>query len=104
MFADVPLFPRQASTNAERVDPLFFYIFWISVFFSVLIATLLIVFAVKYRRRSEAERPKKIEGSLRLEIFWTAVPLAIALSIFVWSASVYLNFTQPPANALEIYV
>jgi cytochrome c oxidase subunit 2 len=104
MLAQIPLFPEQASTGAEAVDRLFFFILGVAGFFTVLIAWLVIRFSVIYRQRRPDERPPRIEGSLKLELFWTAVPLAIALFIFVWGVEVYFHLAQPPQDAMEIYV
>ena len=102
--SNLPLFPEQASTLAPRVDALFYFLIAVSVFFSLLISIAIVVFAIKYRRRSEAERPPLILGRLGLEIFWTAVPLAITMVIFVWGAKLFFVSYYPPANALEINV
>src|SRR5262245_20013298 len=102
--AQVPLVPEQASTVAEKVDDLFWFIVFISGFFTLLIAWLVIYFGIKYRRRSELEVPPPIKGSLKLEIAWTALPLIIGLIIFFWSARVYLGMYRPPDDAMTIYV
>src|SRR5436309_12463628 len=104
MLAQVPLFPEQASTHAPRVDALFFFLLGVSGFMSVLIAVLIVVFAIKYRRRCEAERPKAGTASLRLELTWTIIPLAISLIMFFWGAKLYFSWSQPPDDAMEIYV
>jgi len=98
------LIPEQASTVAGQVDALFLFLVAVTVFFSGLIFLLILVFVLKYRRRSEAERPKAIHGSLLLEAFWTVVPLGIALVIFVWGAYLYFVISRPPAAAMEVYV
>ncbi len=98
------LVPDQASTIAGQVDALFLFLVAVTVFFSGVIFLLVAVFALKYRRRSEAERPAPIHGSLLLEAFWTVVPLGIALAIFVWGAYLYFVISRPPAAAMEIYV
>jgi cytochrome c oxidase subunit 2 len=100
----LPLFPEQASTVARDVDALFFFAIAVSVFFAMLIATLLIVFAVRYRRRSENDLPPPIHGSLRLEVLWTVIPFCIAMVFFFWGASVFLTLSRPPDDALEIFV
>jgi cytochrome c oxidase subunit 2 len=100
----LPLFPEQASTMATRVDSLYFYLLAVSAFFATLIALLVIVFAIKYRRRSESELPRGIAGSLKLEIAWTVIPLAIALSFFFWGARLFFAMNRPPNDALEVYV
>ena len=99
-----PLFPEQASTMAPRVDQLYYFLLGISVFFATLILILIVTFAVKYRRRSDDERPRPISGNLGLEILWTLVPLSLTLVMFVWGARLYFITFYPPSDALEINV
>jgi cytochrome c oxidase subunit 2 len=100
----LPLFPEQASSMAGRVDALYFYLVAVSAFFSILIALLVIVFAIRYRRRSEGETPRGLEGSLKLEIAWTVIPLGIALSFFFWGAKLFFAMNRVPDDAIEINV
>ena len=104
MWSGIPLFPEAASSIAGRVDALYFFLLGITVFFSVLIAGLIIVYAVKYRRQSPRSIGTKIHGGLALEIAWTVIPLAITMVIFVWGASVFFAMSTPPADTLNIYV
>ena len=99
-----PLFPEQASTMASRVDAAFFVLIGVSVFFALLISAAIVLFAFRYRRRSELERPPEISGDLRLEILWIVVPLGFTLIMFVWGAILYYETYTPPKNALEIHV
>jgi len=48
----IPFIPEQASTLARDVDHLTFALVGISTFFTVLIAAMVLVFVVRYRRRS----------------------------------------------------
>jgi cytochrome c oxidase subunit II len=100
----LPLFPEQASTLAPRVDALYAFLVIVTGFFSVLIAALVIIFAIKYRRRSEDYVPRPIAGALRLEILWIGVPLLISMVMFAWGASVYMGQNRPPDDAEQIYV
>ena len=100
----LPLFPERASTLAGKVDALFFFMLGVSAFFSILIFLLVAYFAVRYRRKSEDERPAEIEGSLTLELVWTLIPLAIVIVMFVWGTRLYLEAVRPPANAVPVYV
>ena len=99
-----PLFPDQASTMAPRVDALYFVLIGVSVFFATLISLAIIIFAFRYRRRSESYRPPEILGDLRLEILWTLIPLGFTLIVFVWGAKLYFETYNPPPDALEIHV
>jgi len=98
------LFPDAASTGAVQTDHLFLFLLAVVVFFTGLIFTLVFIFALKYRRRSEDERPPQIEGSLPLEIFWTGIPFLIVIFIFVWGSVVYVRHYRVPAGAMDIYV
>ena len=104
MFAQVSLFPEQASTTATDVDNLFFFILGITSFVALAIAVILIFFAVHYRRRAGGPTPPRILGSNPLEITWSVIPLLIFLIFFGWGARVYFAQTQPPDDAIEIYV
>ena len=104
MLSHLPFFPPQGSTNAASVDALYLFFIAVSAFFSVLIAVLIVFFAVRYRRRAPDEVGAPIHGSLVLELTWTFIPLVIAMVMFVWGASLYFQITTPPSNAMEIYV
>lgn len=99
-----PLFPDAASTLAGQVDLFYFFLTGVSLFFAVLIATLLIVFAIRYRRGRPDDMPVQIHGSTQLELVWTIVPFGIAMVIFAWGALVYMNMARPPDNAHEVFV
>ena len=104
MWLGLRLLPEQASTIAGQVDALLLFLTAVSAFFAGLIFLTVIVFAIKYRRRSEKERPRPIHGSLALEIFWTAIPLGLTMIMFGWGAWLYFSMSRPPADAMEIFV
>ena len=104
MFTGTPLFPQSASTMAPRVDALYFFLIGVTVFFSLLIAGLIVFYAVKYHRRSPEAVGVRIHGGMALELTWTIVPFLITMVIFVWGASVYFAMASPPAETLNIYV
>ena len=104
MRSSLPLFPEQASTFAERVDALYYYLLSVSSFFVLLIFALIFYFAVKYRRRSEGEQTPPILGSIPLEVAWIVIPFILVMIMFVWGASLYFTAFSPPANAMEIFV
>jgi cytochrome c oxidase subunit 2 len=104
MNTDFQLLPEQASTMAPRVDALFWFITAVCGFFIVIIAILLMFFAVRYRRKTEDFFPKPVVGSKVLEITWSTVPLVLLLGMFAWGVSIYLDIFRPPENCLEVYV
>jgi cytochrome c oxidase subunit 2 len=104
MWVGTPLFPERASTMAGRVDALYFFLVAIGVFFSLLIAGLIVYYAVRYRRRAADEIGVPIRSGLALEITWTVIPLLISMAIFVWGASVFFAMARPPDETLNVYV
>ena len=99
-----PFQPEQASTIARSVDYLYWFITLVTLFFTTVIFATIFYFMIKYRRRSSSERPAAIEGSLPLEILWTAIPTLIVAVIFVWSSNLYFRNAEPPQGAMEIFV
>jgi cytochrome c oxidase subunit II len=104
MFTNFPFFPHQASEQAANMDALYFFLLAVTGFFMILIAALVAVFAVKFRRRHDDEVGVAIHGSLALELLWTFIPLGITMIMFVWGAQTFFHMTRPPKNAMEIYV
>ncbi len=97
-------FPDGASTIASQVDALYFFLIAISAFFSVLIGALLVIFAIRFRRKSDTFVPDEIHGSLPLELVWTLIPAGIVLVIFLWSAEVFFTLHRVPKDAMQINV
>jgi cytochrome c oxidase subunit 2 len=96
-----PIFPESASSVSGEVDALFAVWSVISIFFSLLIAVLIVYFAVRYRRRHEDQVGEREKAALWLEITWSAVPLAIMLVMFAWGTRVYVKIYRAPHGALE---
>ena len=104
MFTNFPLFPQQASAQAGQIDAIYFFMVAVTAFFSILIAALVVFFAIRYRRRHRDEVGHAIHGSLALELLWTVIPFFIVMVMFAWGAKVFFELYRPPAGAMEIYV
>lgn len=99
------LLPEQASTHAPRVDVLYFFLLGLSVFFTVLIAALIVFFSIKYRRgNTRVDRTPGSGHALVLEITWMVIPFLISMTIFGWGASLYFSAYRPPVGAMEVRV
>jgi cytochrome c oxidase subunit 2 len=104
MLSNIPILPEVASTMAGKVDALYFFITAVSVFFFLLVIFLVTFFAIKFRRRSEDERPKPIHGSLSLELLWTVIPFFLSMAMFGWGAVLYFDMFTPPTEGMNVYV
>jgi cytochrome c oxidase subunit II len=100
----IPLVPERASSFAWKVDALYFYLSGVTLFFTLLISATLIFFVIRYRRRSPYEIPRPVAGSHKLETIWTIIPFVIAMTMFLWGATVYFEQYKSPTNAMEVYV
>jgi cytochrome c oxidase subunit II len=103
MFDTFPLWPARASTMAGQVDALYVFLVVISAFMSVAIFTMIVIFAVRYRRRRGVEA-EQIEGSTPLEVTWSIIPLGVFLFIFAWGAVIFYQERTPPRGAATIYI
>jgi cytochrome c oxidase subunit 2 len=99
-----PLLPPSASTIATEMDLLYLFIAAVSAFFVVLVAALVSVFAIKYRRRHPDEVGADIHGSLVLELTWTVIPFILSMIMFVWGADLFFRLSRPPANSMDFFV
>jgi len=93
-----------AARVAGQVDAGWGLVLWISAFFFVLVVGGMSYFAIRYRRRGEAEVPDAPDHDTRLEVVWTAIPVAIVVTLFAVGFKGFLNQQIAPANALEISV
>jgi cytochrome c oxidase subunit 2 len=105
MIADIALWPRAASTTADYVDKLFYFVVAVCGAMGLLVAFLLIYFSVHYRRRPGDTGPAPLSNQSRaLEWFWTLSPLVIFMIFFVWGGTVYFGAYRAPDDATTVYV
>jgi cytochrome c oxidase subunit 2 len=102
MLGHIPFWPESASTSAAHVDALYIFLVLVSAIMTMMIFATLIIFAIKFRKR-RGRTAEQVEGSHVLEITWSAIPLAVFLSFFVWGAALYFQERTPPRDATEVY-
>ena len=90
---------------SSSYDSLFYFIFWLSLIFTVAIVGVTLYFSFKYKRSSTNEvAAKQVTHNNKLEFLWTFIPFVIVMFIFYWGFKDYLLFTVSPDNAYEIRV
>jgi cytochrome c oxidase subunit II len=102
--AGFSLLAQGASTIAERTDLLFAALLILCGGMALLLATLIVVFSIRYRRGAAVDRSHAPTQARVLEATWTITPLVIFLGIFVWSALDYVRMVRTPPDALPVYV
>ena len=103
MSKDLQLHPELASTFAWQVDALYFLMVALSVLFTAGVSGAIVLFAIKYRRRSDDERPKPVHGSIPLELAWSIVPLVLSIGVFTLGADVYFRLYRMPSDGIDVY-
>lgn len=102
----LPFMLESASTQADRFEPLFWFIVAATGGASLLVFVLLGYFCTAYRRGATTGSTPRILGSHRLELFWTVTPLIIFIGFYVWGAVVY-DAAMPhscPKDAMRVNI
>jgi cytochrome c oxidase subunit 2 len=94
----------QASSTAAETDRLLWGLLLLSFAVLALVFGLMFRYIVKYRAGSTLNRSAVAKKSWIFEIAWTAATLLIFFGFFVWGADLYVRLSEPPKNALKIYV
>jgi cytochrome c oxidase subunit 2 len=100
----IPIRPEPGSTIAEGVDRLHFFLTGITLFFTFIIFSTILYFAIKYRRHSDDEQPAETKTFLGLELAWTLIPIVLCAVVFTWSSSLYFENSRAPNASMEIFV
>ncbi|MDH3283290.1 MAG: cytochrome c oxidase subunit II [Acidobacteriota bacterium] len=96
--------PEQASTVAPIVDMAFYFILGVSIFFTVLICGITILFLIKYRHRPGHEAEKTPSHSTALELTWSVIPAILVVMMFFYGFRGYMSMHTPMADAYEVLV
>ncbi len=97
-------FPPSVSSVSSQVDSLFYFILSLSAFFFVLIVGLMLIFAVRYRRRPGYVQASAPDHNNSLELFWSIIPAILVGLIFFRGFTGYLDMRTAPAETYEIKV
>jgi cytochrome c oxidase subunit II len=100
-------FPTQASVQGEKIDTLWDVLLIASVPIFVLVETVVLYSAIKFRMRpgEELKDGPPIHGNTRLEIVWTAIPAILLVGLCTYA---YVTLTDiekaPAATAMNVRV
>jgi cytochrome c oxidase subunit II len=100
----IPFWQAGVSSYGGDIDLLFIGLLAISLGVALLLFILLLVFAIRYRAGSKADRSHPVRKTWYWEIGWTTVTLLGFLGLFVWGASLYLDVYRDTPDAMPIYV
>jgi cytochrome c oxidase subunit 2 len=99
------LLPVAAALQAKPIDWMFGLEFSVIAFlFSLIVVFMLYSIVVFRRKKGDTSDARHIEGNQRLEIVWTAIPLAIVLAFAYLGSQALAETTRVDPGALEINV
>ncbi len=103
---EIHWFPVQASAQAHNTDHLYhvLVIATIPIFVLVVGVILYCVWQFRMKPGEELKDGPPIHGNTRLEVFWTALPAALLLSMVGYSFVVLHDNEKKPAHELQIGV
>lgn len=104
MQSDFPLLPEAASSIARDVDAFYLGMVALSGALTLAVAVLVIVFAIKYRRRPGNEVPVEYKPFKGLEWGFIIALFLVFMGMFFVSAKMYFHSRRPPSNSLDVYV
>ncbi len=101
-------FPTQASVQGEKIDTLWDVLLIASVPIFVLVETVVLYSAIKFRMRpgEELKDGPPIHGNTKLEIVWTAIPAILLVGLCTYAYLVLTDIEKAPAGekALDVRV
>lgn len=96
--------PEQASTFAERVDNLHYFVVGVTMLMSVAVGTAAVFFFFRYRRRSPTQTTEYVVPSVKTEFLFVSLPLLFFLTWFVIGFRDFVFVSTPPKDAMDVYV
>ncbi len=93
-----------ASTFAPNTDAVFFYIFWVSTAFFVVLMVLMFWWAWKYRRVPGVAPQVSPAHNTPLEMAWSIIPTILLGIMFFWGLVAYIPMKVAPADAEVVNV
>jgi cytochrome c oxidase subunit 2 len=101
---DILFLPERASTFADRVDTLHYFVVGVTMVASLAVGTAALFFFFRYRRRKPAQTTEYVVPSVKTEFLFVSLPLIFFLMWFAIGYRDFIFFTTPPKDAMDVYV
>jgi len=96
--------PADGAASATRLDSLALCLLLLTGAVALGVLVMMIVFCVRYRARSKADRSHVPSRDLPVEIAWTAIPMLLFLGLYAWGAIDYAALYRPDPAATPVFV
>ena len=104
LLKNILFLPEQASTFAERVDTLHYFVVSVTMLSSFAVGTAAVFFFFRYRRRKPGQTTEYVIPTVKTEFLFVSVPLVFFLTWFVIGFRDFVFVTTPPKDAMDVYV
>ncbi len=95
--------PGSMSSVSSSFDALTLYLLCFSLVFVIGIFSVMVVFCVRYRRRTPSQLAFEVRDNYGLEVAWTLIPFGFLLVGFFWGAHQYIE-AGSPNDGESVYV
>ena len=95
---------KSAGPFNGEIQQLITPVFWIAIVVFFFVQALIIVAVVKFRRKSEDDRPEQIHGSTVFEVSWTILPALILLFVGVLTVGKIFFLDKQYEDSLQVDV
>ncbi|NBD13922.1 MULTISPECIES: cytochrome c oxidase subunit II [Corallococcus] len=96
--------PERASTFAERVDFLHYFVVGTTMVMSAGVGLAALFMFFRYRRREAHQTTEYVVPDLKTEFLFVSVPLVFFLAWFAIGFRDFTWYTTPPKDSMDVYV
>ncbi|RKH19107.1 cytochrome c oxidase subunit II [Corallococcus praedator] len=96
--------PERASTFAERVDFLHYFVVGTTMVMSTGVGLAALFMFFRYRRREAHQTTEYVVPDLKTEFLFVSVPLVFFLAWFAIGFRDFTWYTTPPKDSMDVYV
>ncbi len=105
LFAHASTFmPPQGTEMAKQFDALYAFLLIASLISFIILIGGLILFVLKYKRKSIEDKTAYITHNTFLEFLWSFIPFVIFIVVGVWGAVLFYQQEKDLENAIEVHV
>jgi len=93
-----------ASEPSHLINRIWWIMFWMSVAIEGLVAGLVVLALIRFRRKAGDPDPVQISGNTRIEIAWTIAPALILVVLLVLTLTTMINVSEPAGDKMRVTV
>lgn len=97
-----PLNPGSAPST--RINLLWWIMFFMSVGIEAIVAGLVIIAIIRFRRKPGDPEPRQIHGNTRIEIAWTIAPAMVLVVLLVLTLTTMISVSEPAGTQMRVTV